>query len=117
MGGAGGAVGRAAGARPRSRGLDADTPTDRDRLHRGIVAGDAASALIAAARAGVRRAGVGRASVGGAARAETADPVLGLGDRRAPVHHGPGELEHRVAVPRFLLEPTREAAALDVLED
>ena len=33
------------------------------------------------------------------------------------MHHGPGELEHWIAVPGLVLEALGEAAALDVLED
>src|SRR6266852_287950 len=47
---------------------------------------------------------------------ELPDPVLRLGDRRATVHHSPGELEHRVAVAGLVLEALREAAIPDVLE-
>src|SRR5262245_59913204 len=47
---------------------------------------------------------------------EMTDALLRVGHRRAAVHHGPGELEHRVPVARLVLEPAGEAAALDVLE-
>src|SRR5881397_1838100 len=58
--------------------------------------------------------GTGAGRVG---RRQVPDPILRFSDRRAAMHHGPGELEHWIAVPGLLLEALGEPAALDVLQD
>src|SRR3989442_6990031 len=39
---------------------------------------------------------------------QAAETLLGVGDRRRPVHHGPGHVEHGVSMAGLVLESLRE---------